>query len=298
MEKVLKQRLITALILAPIAVALILLLPTEYFAVILGIVLCFAAWEWGGLVAAPTDSRASRATFIVAVILLMVVCWFGFFKADTFLISVVALALLWWLIVFALVLRYPRRSLLMSTTLGKAVAGVLILIPAWLSVVALHGTGAQGPNWVLYLIVMVWIADIGAYFVGRAWGRNKLAPAVSPGKSWEGVIGALVFVVLYAFAGAAWLGILAQGLATVAAFVSLSAATAFISVLGDLAESMFKRQANIKDSGSLLPGHGGVMDRIDSLTAAGPVFVAGLWLLDFPQNLAQFQVGAGGIVAP
>ena len=153
-------------------------------------------------------------------------------------------------------------------------AGVVVLLPSWALLVRLHGDGTLGARLAFTLLLIVWAADVGAYAFGRLFGRRKLAPAVSPGKTWEGVTGGLVTAGLAAGLAAAWVGLPASRL------VALGVATALISVLGDLTQSMFKRNVGLKDSGKLLPGHGGVLDRIDSLTAAVPVFVVGLWALN------------------
>jgi phosphatidate cytidylyltransferase len=155
---------------------------------------------------------------------------------------------------------------------------LIVLIPTWLAVVALHESGEQGPLLVMYLLSLIWVADSGAYFSGRAWGKRKLAPSVSPGKSWEGVGGGALLSLAYAVGAAQVLGLPGNQWPL---FVVLSLVTVLFSVLGDLTESMFKRHAGIKDSGTLLPGHGGVLDRIDSVTAAAPVFVVGFWLGGF-----------------
>jgi phosphatidate cytidylyltransferase len=153
-----------------------------------------------------------------------------------------------------------------------AVAGLVVLLPSWWLLVTLHAT-ARGPALSLTLMSIVWAADVGAYGFGRWLGRRKLAPAVSPGKTWEGVSGG-VFVAALVAAGAAQLLSLPVG-----ALVALGVVTALVSVLGDLTESLFKRNVGVKDSGSLFPGHGGVLDRFDSFTAAMPLFVIGLiWL--------------------
>ena len=156
----------------------------------------------------------------------------------------------------------------------KLLIGLLILLPAWQGLVFIK----QLPlgNWlIMAVMVLVWGADIGAYFSGKAFGKRKLAPQVSPGKSWEGVYGGLALsLVITAVVGLVrdWtLGQMILGLLGAAIVV-------FISVVGDLTESMFKRQSGIKDSSNLLPGHGGVLDRIDSLTAAIPVFAVLLWM--------------------
>ena len=165
-------------------------------------------------------------------------------------------------------------KLFRSSRLFLTVAGYLVLIPAWLSIVLL--LQHAGPAYVLLLMLLVWGADIGAYFSGRRFGRNKLAPRVSPGKTWEGLIGALlvsIIISLVAFEFLEISSILHTNL------LILCLVMVLISILGDLVESMFKRMADVKDSGGLLPGHGGVLDRIDSLTAAAPVFTLGLYLL-------------------
>ena len=144
---------------------------------------------------------------------------------------------------------------------------MLVLIPAWLALVRLH---AQGPALMLFLLLLVVAADIGAYFAGRHFGRNKLAPRVSPGKTWEGVMGGVVGAAVVALVGVSIFHVSA------APFIGLSLVTVLASVVGDLTESLFKRHAGVKDSGSLLPGHGGVLDRVDSVTAAAPIFLVGL----------------------
>jgi phosphatidate cytidylyltransferase len=150
-----------------------------------------------------------------------------------------------------------------------------VLVPAWYAVSALRG-GENGLTLLLMLLVLVWGADIGAYVAGKTWGRRKLLPAVSPGKTLEGAAGGLVACVLTGFGFAVWLEL---SLLASVTLMLLSLLTGMVSVLGDLLESMLKRERGIKDSGQLLPGHGGVLDRIDSLTAAAPVFFAGLYFV-------------------
>jgi phosphatidate cytidylyltransferase len=153
------------------------------------------------------------------------------------------------------------------------VAGVLALVPAWLALVRLRLALPHGAQWVLFALVLVWVADIGAFFFGRRFGRIRLAPEVSPGKTWEGVLGGIAVSVLVAIAGSLWFKV------SLAAFLPLCLAAVGFSIVGDLTESLLKRFAGMKDSGSVFPGHGGVMDRIDSLTGAAPVLVLGLTLL-------------------
>jgi phosphatidate cytidylyltransferase len=149
-----------------------------------------------------------------------------------------------------------------------------VLLPSWALFVELHALSRYGAGLALTVLVIVWAADVGAYASGRLFGRVKLAPAVSPGKTWEGVSGGLLCA-----AFASWIAghMLGTGIA-VPALLGIGAATALVSVVGDLTVSMFKRNVGLKDSGRILPGHGGVMDRIDSLTAAIPIFCCGLWL--------------------
>jgi phosphatidate cytidylyltransferase len=183
--------------------------------------------------------------------------------------SVWMIALLWWGIAFCWLAFAPLR---VNPALA-AIAGVLALVPAWLALVQLSQVPARAPSYLLFVLVLVFAADIGAYFAGRNFGRLKLAPRVSPGKTWEGVLGGLISAALVAVVGAHWFAL------PLARFLPLCTAVAAVSIVGDLTESMFKRYAGLKDSSNLLPGHGGILDRIDSLTAATPVFALGLmWL--------------------
>ena len=271
----LKQRLITAAILIPLVVWGILKLPTPYLAAVLSLFVVQGAWEWGGLM--QLNSRLGRGLFALLVAVGMAMIWLFIDRATTDWLLLPIVSLFWWLLAIAWVLGYPQSTRRWAPRGVQAIVGLLVLLPTWLAVVGVHASGEQGPYLLLYVLILIWVADSGAYFGGRRWGKRKLAPAVSPGKTWEGVISALVLAAGYAML-AAYLfrmpGNLWPG------FVVLSLVTVIFSVFGDLAESMFKRHAGVKDSGTLLPGHGGVLDRIDSVTAATPVFVVGLWLAD------------------
>ena len=154
------------------------------------------------------------------------------------------------------------------------VAGLLVLIPTGLSLAhLLTGHGTSGPTYVMFLLLLVWAADVGAYFAGRAFGRHALAPLVSPKKTWEGAAGGVVLAALVAAGGVEWFH------RPAGPFIALAMVTVVASIVGDLTESLFKRNAGLKESGKLLPGHGGVLDRIDSVTAAAPVFALGLGLI-------------------
>jgi phosphatidate cytidylyltransferase len=190
---------------------------------------------------------------------------------------VLGASVIWWGLATWLVLTYPRSGELWSSAACRLLIGLLILLPAWQGLVLLKHWPLG--NWlILSVMVLVWAADIGAYFSGRAFGKRKLAPQVSPGKSWEGVYGGLtVSLVITLVVGISrdWgFGQILLGLLGAALLV-------MSSVVGDLTESMFKRRSGIKDSSNLLPGHGGVLDRIDSLTAAIPIFAVLLWAAEW-----------------
>lgn len=176
-----------------------------------------------------------------------------------------------------LVIRYQmNKSINLSSDIMKAIIGGVILIPAWLSLILIH-LNTSGVSLVLFLFFLIWLADSAAYFSGRKFGSKKLASNVSPGKSWEGVYGALSISLLF---GASYAFYADMKFLVAVYFILLVFLTASFSILGDLVESMFKRMAGIKDSSNILPGHGGILDRIDSLTSAAPVFFAGLWAIE------------------
>ena len=277
MEKGLKLRLISSLIMAPVAISLIVVLPTPYFALVFGAFFMAGAWEWAALVSAPKPWMRHMYTSTIG--LLMVAGWISLNAFPLFITIVITVAAVWWILILLLVLTYPRSSRLWNNAIAKAMAGIMILIPAWLALASLHGSGPNGPYYALYLFMMIWLADTAAYFSGRLWGKHKLAPNVSPGKSWEGVLGALIAVLIYAVIASYFMGIFQLGINIASIYIAISLFAVLVSVLGDLAESMFKRQAHLKDSGTLFPGHGGVLDRFDSLTAAAPCFLLCYWAI-------------------
>jgi phosphatidate cytidylyltransferase len=267
----LKQRIITALILLPVALCGFFLLSGASFALFIGVVVSLGAWEWARLAGfAAQSARIAFAVFVAALLLLL-------YLMPGLAPWVLVAALIWWALATWLVLTFPESSRYWSSALCKLSIGLLILLPAWQGLVLIK----QWPlgNWlILAVMVLVWGADIGAYFSGKAFGKRKLAPKVSPGKSWEGVYGGLAASLLITLA----VGISRDWSVAQLLFGLLGAAVVvFISVVGDLTESMFKRQSGIKDSSNLLPGHGGVLDRIDSLTAAIPVFAVLLWAAEW-----------------
>lgn len=267
----LKQRIITALILLPIALCGFFLLKGGAFALFIGIVVTLGAWEWARL--AGFEAQSSRVLYSVVVAALLFLLYLLPGLAPWVLVA----ALLWWPVATWLVLTYPESSEHWSSSICKLVIGLLILLPAWQGLILIK----QWPlgNWlIMSVMVLVWGADIGAYFSGKAFGKRKLAPKVSPGKSWEGLYGGLVASLLITAVVGVFRGWSVSGFF----FALLGAAiVVLISVVGDLTESMFKRKSGIKDSSNLLPGHGGVLDRIDSLTAAIPIFALLLWAADW-----------------
>jgi phosphatidate cytidylyltransferase len=270
---VLKIRLISAAILVPLVVFGVLRLESRFFALILGGVLCAAIWEWSRLV--PLVAMPFRLAYLAMLAVLMWLVWYA--TPEQVLVPVLVLACAWWL--FAL-FWLTRPQLCSATSPGcmafKSLAGLLVTLPAWAGLVALHRHGEQGPELTLALLVMVWLADSGAYFAGHRFGRHKLAPAISPGKTIEGVYGGLLTSLLFAVAAGWWLS---HSVSWTAAFCMVSLLAMLFSVAGDLLESLMKRQCGIKDSGSIIPGHGGIFDRVDSMVAAVPVFLSGfLWL--------------------
>jgi len=255
-------RVITGAILGGALIATVLLLPTLYAAAVLAALWLAGAWEWAGL----ARLRGPYQAVYVAVVAVGMVL--SFQASSLTATPMLTVAIVWWAVALAALLSAPH-------TFGMpAVAGVglVVLLPSWLLLVQLHGDGPSGPGLALTALAIVWAADVGAYGVGRLLGRVKLAPKVSPGKTWEGLGGGVALA-----AAAAWVAALLLALPQVE-MVMLGIVTALVSVVGDLTVSMFKRNVGLKDSGALLPGHGGVMDRIDSLTAAVPVFMLGIRL--------------------
>ena len=267
----LKQRVITALVLLAILLPALLYPSPWPFAAVILVLMAAGAWEWGRL--NGLGMAASLGLAGVCVLLCGASLALGWARP-------VALTPLWvvggfaWALVAVLLLRagvpgWPRIALAV-----RIVSGVLALWLAWLAAVQAR---ALGVNFLLSVLALVWVADIAAYFSGRAFGRHKLAPSISPGKTWEGAAGAAVAVLVFGFGMLAMRGAELQGGVAVIAGVLL--AWTAVSIVGDLFESLLKRQAGLKDSGSILPGHGGILDRIDSLTSTLPLVALGaVWL--------------------
>ncbi len=268
----LTQRILTAIVLIPVVVGGVFLLPTAYLAPLLALIILLGGWEWARL--AAIRSPGGKLLFLG---LLAAMLWLssGLLSRPDLTLVLLLVAGGWWLLVTVdLIRRRQVEAAGPGWSPLRAAAGFIVLVPAWLAMMVLHGSGDQGPVLVIFLLVLIWVADSGAYFAGCRWGRIKLAPVISPGKTWEGVYGAVAGA-LFCGGVLAWTGLVPGGMAVLLLICVL---TTLVSVVGDLFESLLKRQAGVKDSGQLLPGHGGVLDRIDSLTAAAPVFLLGLLL--------------------
>ncbi|MEZ8144017.1 CDP-diglyceride synthetase [Enterovibrio norvegicus FF-162] len=280
----LKQRVLTASVLAPLVIAGIFFLPFQLFIIAVASVTLLGHWEWTKFVASSSRVGAFALPAIVllgSAFLLPVtgngldISWFNGG-------AVALVGALWWLLATGMVLKYPKGASWWANNAALQQGfGVLTLLPFLWSVLLLRAYHYElepylGAKLVLIVCLLVWSADTGAYFAGKRFGKRKMAPSVSPNKTVEGLIGGLIASVAVTIGAAQYFSIPFSSLPMLG-LVAL--VTSFASVLGDLAESMFKRVAGVKDSGSILPGHGGILDRIDSLTAAFPVFtVLYFWL--------------------
>jgi len=267
----LKKRLVTAFILMPLLVYIVLRWNTPAVAVVFSGFALLGAREWGRL----CGWRSDPGWYPMSIGLSLIIVFWTLPYSTWWLLWI---AMLWWSIVAGWLLFYELNHPIMPRTAwARAFIGGLALIPAWGALVALHAHSHFGPLWTLFLFILVWSTDTGAYFAGRNWGRRKLAPNISPGKTWVGLYGG-VLAALVMTAGFVWWHHLPwRGLPWL---LLIAGITALSSILGDLLESMMKRHEHLKDSGNLLPGHGGVLDRIDSLTSSAPVFVFCLFNLD------------------
>ena len=262
----LKQRIITGSLLAIAVILGIFFLPNFAFLLFTALILVLAGWEWGGLI--QLKYYYEKIIFLV-ILLITFFCSYYFLKILPYIIAVA-----WWCYATYLVYQYPRKNSIWLQNKNFAyITGIILLVPAMLGLNALRQLGV---GYLLLALFLIWSMDTGAYFAGRRFGKHKLAPNVSPGKTIEGLIGGLILTSIMAIIA---LSMLHEPLTNWPGLLVLSLITATLSVIGDLFESMVKRQANVKDSGTILPGHGGILDRIDSLTAAIPIFTLGLLLL-------------------
>ena len=272
-----KQRIITALILAPLVILGIFKLPLIGFIVALTAITLLGFWEWTQF----TESNSCIAALVPAVVVTGLS--FLFISPDSASLNqlatphytVLALGFAWWIIASGMAITYPKTTNLWQNSKAlRHVFGFLTLIPFLWSVIILRASDISvdpyhGAKLVLYVCFLVWAADSGAYFAGKSMGKRKMAPHVSPNKTIEGLIGGIIAALIVGWLFAGWFDI--QFTSSIH-MVIITLITVVISVLGDLVESMFKRVSGIKDSSNIIPGHGGILDRIDSLTAAFPVF--------------------------
>jgi len=270
----LKQRLWTAGILIPVVMLSILYLPISILQCLFAGIIILAAIEWFTII-----GYAGRMQMLSAVAALAVISGLVWqLPIETLML----LSLIIWGLILLMVSRYAHRvmpvciqALLMKRILALMLASLVLALFGHGAII-LHQSSLLGPQQLLFVMILVWLADTGGYFAGKRWGKTALAKAISPNKTWEGVAGALVLGGIWAFIG---YGLGLSDSVSLPQWLLLSFATLLISIVGDLFESLFKRSHNVKDSGNLLPGHGGMLDRIDSLIAAVPVFTTGLFLL-------------------
>lgn len=271
----LKQRVITALIITAIFLSALFLLPSGYFAFFMAAVVLIGAYEWAGL--SNIHSRILRVIYALVVggSLLGASWWIGFAGEATPQLDLQAVQQLliigcsFWALALLLVQGYPSSAILWGHKILRLLMGLLVLLPTWVSLVYVRQQ-AEGHWLIILLFLVVAIADTGGYFAGRRFGKHKLAIHVSPGKTWEGFAGGLISNLLLAF-------ILTYGFnLPIGLVLAVVIPTSLVSVLGDLLESMVKRHAGVKDSGTILPGHGGILDRVDGVTAGAPVYALAL----------------------
>lgn len=268
------QRVITALVLLPLVLGSVWYAPTPWLYLIFSGAGLLGAWEWTAMMG--LKAGAARWAYLGLTAAALAGAWL--LRAWWFWIALPNLA--WWIFCLFLIRGFPGNLERNRPPLpAMAVLGLVWLVPTVLCLVLLREhPGADGALRLLYTMALVWASDVGAYLAGRNFGRNKLAPTVSPGKTREGALGGLALCAVFACVAGAYV-FAPAGLGPLALLVGLSLGVAALSIVGDLGESMFKRLAGLKDSGKLLPGHGGILDRIDSLMAAAPAMALGLhWL--------------------
>jgi len=269
---VLSQRIVTAAVLVALLLGGLLAGDQKLWALLLGGFVSIAAWEWSCL--AGCRQVTSRVVYTL-LITLVLPCLYIF--ASPWTAGVVLFGTVWWCVAAIMVFYYQAGGQPVPASRPACyLLGCFVLIPAWAGLVGLYPL-AQGPALLLLFFIMIFLVDSTAFFAGRRWGKRKLASRVSPGKTWEGFVAgvlvslvpALVYVLYEDVPAPAGVGL-----------VLLCVASAIFSVIGDLFMSVMKRHANVKDSSRILPGHGGVLDRIDSITASAPLFTSGLWILE------------------
>ncbi|WP_392558387.1 phosphatidate cytidylyltransferase [Orbus mooreae] len=270
------QRLLAAIVLIPLVIICLFFLPLHGFLIAMAVICALSAWEWAQFL--HIKSVKSKLLFAIGFTCFVAAIYFLSISSmyiETIFKTILLLSIVWWLVALVLVATYPNSLRFWQNNIAKVLFACCTLIPFVFGMITLRGVyyyadTFHGAFLLLYVLVLVWATDSGAYFAGRAFGKHKLAPSVSPGKTIEGFIGGVALALVVSVI------VYVSGYFTIS-FSNMMISSIFailVSVLGDLTESMFKREANIKDSGHLIPGHGGILDRIDSLTAAIPVFAA------------------------
>jgi phosphatidate cytidylyltransferase len=274
----LKARVLTALVMLPIALLILFVLPEDAFAVCIGLIVLVGAWEWIRL-----SGLVNQLLTLILLVGFSGVLYWSYLLPNVYVPMLLGIGCIFWIGAAAMVMMYPRSKEQVGGKYMKLGFGLLVLIPAYVAFLYLRRHDAHLLLLAL-LVTIIWAADVGAYFVGRQFGTAKLAPKVSPGKSWAGLIGGMILALAVGMLGA-FIGEPSDHLISPipwAVFIGIVAVTVLFSVLGDLFESLIKREQGVKDSSSLLPGHGGVLDRIDSLTAATLVFALSVSLTGWP----------------
>ena len=269
----LKYRVMTAVVLIAALLGTLFFATPPVFCVFTEMVVLWAAWEWTFLMGMkPINYRLFYVLFLFIIMqaiffvsVPMIVCEYFFYVTFFF-----------WLLMVPLIMLYPRALFWKKSLLCQAAMGMFVLIPCWFAVNFIRIVNLNGQYLLLYLFILVWSADIAAFFIGKKWGKKRLAPRVSPGKTWEGAGGGIFTALIITIAVLYWFEV---PYPIWPYTLGLTLITIVFSVIGDLFESMFKRSEGLKNSGSLLPGHGGLMDRVDSLTAAAPIFTLGAIIL-------------------
>jgi phosphatidate cytidylyltransferase len=274
------HRILAAAVLIPLVIVVLFFVPLSVFSLTIILVCGLAAWEWAQFL--HITKKHSKLIFAFSIVILLTILYLipNSVELKIKLYTVILfLSIIWWLIALYLVVSYPDTtkywsdSTVIDSTFIKLLFAFFTIVPFFIGMIELRAINYMSNSYtgavcLLYVFVLVWATDTGAYFAGRAFGKRKLAAKVSPGKTIEGFIGGISVAII--------ISIIAYMLnlfdMTFSTFFISSLSAIFVSVLGDLTESMFKREAGIKDSGHLIPGHGGILDRIDSLTAAVPVF--------------------------
>ncbi len=276
-----KTRVLAALVMGPLAIAAVLLLPTQWMAALSAVIFLVGLWEW--LKLAEIEDPIARGILLVTNLLLMVaLVWASRSSTGGSLVLfqiMVIVGVIWWLLAMLWLRHYNFASDHDThARIFKLAAATLSIVPAWCALALIHAERPSGHYWLLLALAIVWAADSGAYFAGRKFGKHKLSPRVSPNKTIEGLIGGVIAGMLVAMIAAPFIGAKLSDLPAVAL---VAAWTILFSVVGDLFESLLKRHVGAKDSGDVIPGHGGVLDRIDSVLAALPVFALGKLLFGF-----------------